>query len=72
MVPSTYKPDWLLETPSRNPFLVKKEYMHLPNSLDKLMNKIYTIAYDKESIDYIQYTKKFLEQKKITDVKLLK
>ncbi len=73
MVPASYNPDWLLETPPRNQYLIKKEYMYLPNSLDKVLNKMYTLAYDKENIDYIEYTNKFLEfKKKDNDVKLLK
>jgi hypothetical protein len=46
--------------------------MYLPNSLDKLLNKIYTIAYDKESLDYVQYTKKILDHKNASNAKLLK
>ena len=51
MTPNTYKPDWLLQTPPRDKYLIKKEYMYKPNYLDKTMNNIYLLAYGNKNED---------------------
>jgi hypothetical protein len=51
MTPGSYKPDWLLSTPERETFLIKREYMYKPNYIDKVMNKIYLLTYGQENED---------------------
>jgi hypothetical protein len=54
LTPLSYKADWLLTPPSRNQYLIKKEYMYRPNIIDRIANKIFQIAFDKENEDIIK------------------
>jgi len=54
-VPNIYKPDWLLEPPPRNPYLIKEQYVHEPNFIDEVMQKVYFLTYEKNNIEYKNY-----------------
>lgn len=58
LIPDTYRPDWLLQPPPRNPYLIKQEYTTKPNVLDKIAHKIYQISYGKENIEFKKYIKR--------------
>lgn len=58
MVPSSYRPDWLIQPPPRNPYLIKNEYVMKPNTIDRLVNKIYQITYEKENLEFNKYIKR--------------
>lgn len=58
MIPQTFRPDWLLSPPPRNPYLIKKEYVSKPNLLDEMVNKIYMITQGKELKEYKEYIKR--------------
>ena len=55
MVPNIYKPDWLLEPPPRNPYLIKDNFVYEPNFIDTALNKIYYLTYDRYNSDYKKY-----------------
>ena len=55
MVPNIYKPDWLLEPPPRNPYLIKDNYVFEPNFVDSALNKVYYLTYEKYNSDYKKY-----------------
>ncbi len=55
MVPVTYRPDWLIKPPPRNPFLIKQEYVTKPNAIDKMVNKFYLKTYGKENLEFKRY-----------------
>jgi hypothetical protein len=55
LIPDAFRPDWLLQPPPRNPFLVKEKYFTKPNYLDKLLHKTYQIAFGKENIEFKKY-----------------
>lgn len=55
MVPNSFRPDWLLATPPRNPYLVKSEYFFKPNFLDNVIHKIYNYAFGRESEEFKRY-----------------
>lgn len=58
MVPATFRPDWLLSPPPRNPYLTKSEYFFRPTVVDRTMNKIYNIAFGQESEEFRRYIKR--------------
>lgn len=55
MVPNIYKPDWLLEPPPRNPYLIKDQYVYEPNFIDEALQKIYFSTYEKNNVEYKNY-----------------
>lgn len=58
MVPDTYRPDWLLEPPPRNPYLIKKEYVHKRNLFDNIILKAYLNVYGKENLEFKKFIKR--------------
>lgn len=55
MIPRTYKPDWLLRPPPRNPYLVKNEYYFKPVIIDKISGKLQSYLQGKESQELKMY-----------------
>jgi len=58
MVPDTYRPDWLLEPPPRNPYLIKREYFQKRNLLDDFIYKAYLNIYGKENLEFKKFIKR--------------
>jgi len=54
MTPITYRPDWLLSPPPKNPYLIKEEYVMAPKALDRFLYKLYLLS-NPENIELKQY-----------------
>jgi hypothetical protein len=55
LIPDTYRPDWLLQPPPRNPYLIKESYITKPTIIDKALHKVYHLTYGKENIEFQKY-----------------
>ena len=58
MIPDTYRPDWLLEPPPRNPYLIKREYVQKRNLIDNFILKTYLSVYGKENLEFNKFIKR--------------
>ena len=65
MTPATFRPDWLLSPPPRNPYLLKEEYTLAPNLIDKILYNIYLLSSpDDDELE------KFIKREEGNDLKL--
>jgi hypothetical protein len=58
MVPAQYRPDWLLQPPPRNPYLIKNEFLYKPKFVDHILHKIYMITQGRESAEFNRFIKR--------------
>lgn len=58
LIPHSYKPDWLLQPPPRNPYLIKKNYITRPSIIDEITHKIYLLTFGKENVEFQKYIKR--------------
>ena len=55
LTPVDYLPDWLLQPPPRNPYLIKNDYTMVSNVLDNFLYKLYMLVEGENRIDFHRF-----------------